>query len=94
MKRIYAFDFIRGIAIILLIILHTGLNEWTGSTELESGAQESDPVINVIVFFVTQAGVYYTILGAVNGYMIYQRIKSNRNSPKQIALAAIVMGVT
>jgi len=94
MKRIYAFDFIRGIAIILLIVLHTGLNEWTGTAALEGGTQESDPVINVLVFFVTQAGIYYTILGAVNGYMIYKRITSNRNSPKQIALAAIVMGVT
>ncbi len=45
------------------------------------------------MFFVTQAGVYFTILGAVNGYMIYNRIKSNRNSPKQIALAALVMGI-
>lgn len=94
MKRIYAFDFIRGIAVILLIILHTGLNEWASSSSLEAGAQESDPVINVLVFFVTQAVVYYTILGAVNGYMIYNRIKSSRNSPKQIAMAAIVMGVT
>lgn len=53
MKRIYAFDFIRGIAVIFLIILHTGLNEWTSSAALEAGAQESDPVINVLVFFVT-----------------------------------------
>ena len=53
MKRIYAFDFIRGIAVIFLIILHTGLNEWTSSAALVAGAQESDPVINVLVFFVT-----------------------------------------
>ncbi len=93
MKRIYAFDFIRGIAVVLLIILHTGLHEWTSSAALESGSQESDPIINIMVFFVTQASVFHTIFGTVNGFMIYSRVSSGRNTPKQLFLAGIIMAI-
>ena len=93
MKRIYAFDFIRGIAVVLLIVLHTGLHEWTSSAALEAGSQESDPVINILVFFVTQASVFHTIFGTVNGFMIYSRVSSGRNTPKQLFLAGCIMGI-
>ncbi len=91
MKRIQGFDVIRGIAAFMLVVLHTGYHEWVDSAAVGSGSQESDPFLNVMTFFLTQGGTFYTILGAVNAFMIYKRLQKGKNTPKQLILGGAVM---
>lgn len=91
-ERVHAFDVVRGFAVIFMIVMHTGLHEWLGAQELEGGSQDPDPLIGVLIFFLTLAGVYSAILGAVNSYMYYRRIESGRNQPKQLILYGCLLG--
>ena len=92
-ERIHAFAIVRGFAVIFMIILHTGLHEWAGAQELESDVGGTDPVMGLLIFFLTLAGVYSTILGAVNSFMFYRRIETGKNTPSQLTNYGILMGI-
>ncbi|MCF2139955.1 MAG: hypothetical protein K9W44_07865 [Candidatus Lokiarchaeota archaeon] len=92
-ERIQAFDVVRGFAVIFMVILHTGLHEWLGAQELEGGEQQADPVMGFLIFFLTIAGVYSTILVAVNSYMFYRRIESGKNTPTQLTYYGLFLGI-
>jgi len=91
MRRIYAFDFARGIAIIAVPIIHRILwdyyfqNDDTGNTGFG---------FTVLSIFMGMAGIFYCISGVVNAYMAYSRIKEGKITPKQLFLKGLAAGVS
>ncbi|MHA1585415.1 MAG: hypothetical protein ACTSWL_09180 [Promethearchaeota archaeon] len=94
MKRIHTFDFLRAIAVIFLILLHTALYGWLGASDLESGIQESNTGLNIIVFVLTMGSLFHFIMATVLSYTIYKRMERKQNPPKQLILSGLIVGVS
>jgi hypothetical protein len=50
-------------------------------------------MVLILFYLLTMAGLFYVVMGAVNSYMMYSRIKSKRNTIRQIAGSGAIMGV-
>lgn len=93
MKRIFTFDLIRAIAIIGVVFVHTLQHSWSQTANVEAGTQEAGPMVLILFYILTMAGVFYVIMGAVNAYMIHHRIKNKRNNLRQMVLSGVIMGI-
>ena len=93
MKRIFTFDIIRAIAIIGVIFVHTLQHTWTSTDAVESGSEEPGVMVLFLFYLLTMAGLFYVVMGSVNAYMMYHRVRSKRNTKRQMVLSGVIMGV-
>ncbi len=88
--RIFTFDFVRGGAIIGILIFHRVLWDWFFQTF--DGSTELPPEIGILYIFITMAGIFYVISGAVYSFMIYKRLVARKITEKQVILGGWVTG--
>ncbi|WP_455142169.1 hypothetical protein [Candidatus Hodarchaeum mangrovi] len=88
--RIYTFDFIRGGAIIAVVFIHRIL--WDYYFGFYSGGA-IHPEIAIMYLFITMAGIFYVISGAVNAYMIYKRLITGQIKSKLVIISGWIMGL-
>ena len=93
MKRIFVFDLMRAVAIIGVVFVHAFLHEWSQADAVEGGSQEPSVMVLILFYLLTMAGLFYVVMGAVNAYMMYNRIKSKRNTIRQMVISGIIMGI-
>jgi hypothetical protein len=93
MKRIFTFDLIRAVAIIGVVFVHTILHTWSSSNAVEAGTEEPGAMVLFLFYLLTMAGLFYVVMGSVNAYMMYYRVKSKRNTKRQMVLSGVIMGV-
>lgn len=93
MKRIFTFDIIRAVAIIGVVFVHTLQHTWTSTDAVEAGTEEPGVMILFLFYLLTMAGLFYVVMGAVNSYMMYHRIKTKRNTKRQMVLSGVIMGI-
>jgi peptidoglycan/LPS O-acetylase OafA/YrhL len=89
-ERIYTFDIIRGIAIMLVVVFHRML--WDYFFPNYTGG-EPPLGLSLLVLFLTMAGIFYVISGAVNSYMIHKRLSSGRSSVREVILGGWITGI-
>jgi len=94
MKRIFTFDLIRAIAIIGVIFVHTVQHNWASTDAVEAGEQDPTLMVLVLFYLLTMAGVFYVVMGSVNSYMMYHRVKSGKNTIRQMVMSGLIMGVS
>ncbi|MBN2155192.1 MAG: DUF418 domain-containing protein [Candidatus Lokiarchaeota archaeon] len=92
MKRIYAFDFARGIAIIAVPIIHRII--WDYYCQNLTSLSNTGLGFTIFSILMGMAGIFYCISGVVNGYMSYSRIKEGKITPKQLFLKGLATGVS
>ncbi len=92
MRRIYAFDFARGIAIIAVPIIHRVI--WDFYFQNLGSLEGNPPGFFFLSILMSMAGIFYCISGVVNGYMSYSRIKEGKITPKQLLLKGLATGVS
>jgi len=90
-ERIFTFDFIRGGAIIGILIFHRVLWDWFFQTF--DGTTDLPPEIAILYLFITMAGIFYVISGAVYSFMIHKRLSSGNLSEKQVILGGWATGL-
>ena len=90
-ERIFTFDFVRGGAIIGILIFHRVLWDWFFQTF--DGTTELPPEIGILYIFITMAGIFYVISGAVYSFMIHKRLSSGKITEKQVVLGGLVTGL-
>lgn len=88
--RIHTFDLLRGMAIIGILFIHRILYDYLFSFYTGGGLP---PEIAMMFLFITMAGIFYVISGAVNAYMIYKRLTTNRITPKNVISSGWITGV-
>jgi hypothetical protein len=89
MKRIYTFDLLRGLAIAVVVVGHR-IN-WDYYRQ-HAEAQSLSAGLLVFSLFITMAGIFFCISGAVNAYVNYDRLASGKQTPKQVLLKSLVTG--
>ncbi len=89
-ERIHTFDLLRGIAIIGVIFVHRIL--WDYWFQFYTGGYPP-PEISIMFLFITMAGIFYVISGAVNSFMIQKRLDAGQFRPKQVVLGGWVTGI-
>ncbi len=91
MKRIYTFDFLRGFAIIAMILFHRILWDYYFQTGGIAGTSDTFGFF-IITLFASMAGIFFCISGAVNTYMNFNRLKEGNITPRQVLLKSVVSG--
>lgn len=95
-KRIKAFDFLRGFAIMVVIFVHRIHYTWTG---MQSGDDLfTDRGFGVIIIIFTiglfmMAGVFYVVSSTVNTYNFFQRVSKEPSKIKNYTLIGIKSGL-
>jgi hypothetical protein len=84
MKRVQTFDFIRALATIGLVILHSLYYQWTGVTDVDPLPGEALPSFDVqfLSYIIYLAGLFFMISGAVQAMTILNKAKSKKYSEK------------
>ncbi|UCE10904.1 MAG: hypothetical protein JSW61_02955 [Candidatus Thorarchaeota archaeon] len=88
--RIHTFDLLRGGAIIGILVFHRVLWDYFFSS-YTGGA--IPPEIGVMYLFITMAGIFYVISGAVNAYMIQKRLTLKRISARVLVAGGWITGI-
>jgi hypothetical protein len=89
MKRLISIDIFRGVAIIGVIVVHCIL--FNGESNSETNV---DPLVgNIILYFLTWAGIFGIISGIGNTISIYGRVRQGIWTPKK-ALTSSLLGGT
>ncbi|UYP44849.1 hypothetical protein NEF87_001134 [Candidatus Lokiarchaeum ossiferum] len=94
-RRIQAFDFLRGFAIMIIIFVHRIHYTWTG---MENGENLfTDQGIGVVLIIVTivffmMAGIFYVVSATVNTYNFYHRVTQDHEKIKQYTKIGIISG--
>jgi hypothetical protein len=91
MKRIYAFDLIRGIAIACVVVFHRIV--WDYYADHANTFSTLSTGETVLFLFITMAGIFYCISGFVNSYIFFDRYQSKKNSLKQLLMGGIITGL-
>lgn len=98
-SRIIAFDFLRGMAILIIIFVHRIHYTWTGMENgdildeyFEKGGFGVIIVILTIGLFM-MAGVFYVVSSTVNTFNYYKRIQQNQANLKKYTLIGIKSGI-
>ncbi|MHA1906924.1 MAG: hypothetical protein ACW98Y_06495 [Candidatus Thorarchaeota archaeon] len=89
-NRIFTFDLVRGGAIIGILFFHRVLWDYFFATY---AGGDIPPEIGLLYIFITMAGIFYVITGAVYGFMIYTRLNAGKITEKQVVLGGFVTGV-
>jgi hypothetical protein len=82
----------KGLAIMGVVIVHRilwdyfGLNPIPLDQVLREGA--------IFFLFASMGAFFFVASGAVNSYVIYQRLKTSRNTPKQLILGGLITGLS
>ena len=92
MKRIHSLDLFRGIAIMMVVVLHRLVFDWTGAA---AWFEASNPLLeyfwfSIIMFFVGMGGIFSLISGTVTSYSTHDRLTTGRNTIKQIMLGSLI----
>ncbi len=88
--RIFTFDLIRGGAIISVVFIHRIL--WDYYFGFYSGGAISSEIA-ILYLFITMAGIFYVISGAVNAYMIYKRLITGQITSRLVIISGCIMGL-
>ena len=95
-KRLQSIDVLRGIAIVVLVVIHRIHYTWDGMRTHETVKEYmSGPLLPVLIFFIvllSMAGVFYFMTGIVNTYTIYNRITSGKSKWHQSVFSGIAFG--
>ena len=92
MKRIYSLDIFRGIAIMMVVVLHRFVFDWTGAIPwfFATNPLLEYPLFSIIMFFIGMGGIFSLISGIVTSYSTHDRITTGRNTIKQIMGASLI----
>jgi hypothetical protein len=81
-QRLLSIDFLRGLAIVVLVIIHRMHYHWGGMSSHESMKEQmSGPLLPVLIFLIvllSMAGLFYFLTGIVNAYAIQVRITQGK----------------
>ncbi len=81
-QRLLSIDFLRGIAIIVLIIIHRMHYHWEGMNSHESMKEQmTGPLLPILIFLIvllSMAGLFYFLTGIVNAYSVQGRIVNGK----------------
>lgn len=95
-SRILGFDFIRGIGIIIILIIHRIHYFWPGmqNTELLHQAYSTNAVIFIVmtIVFFTMAGIFYCLSGTVHAISIYNQIVEKQQKSNAVVKQVIFTG--
>ena len=93
MKRLYSLDIYRGSMIILVIIFHRFLYDWTITEGFFLSEQPwvDYPWLTLFMIFVAMGSIFTLITGIVTTYSIYNRISSGKSKMKPLVLGSVVM---
>jgi len=96
-KRLMSIDFLRGLAIIVLVFIHRIHYNWTGMRSDDTVKDYmSGPLLPILIFLIlllSMAGIFYYLTGIVNAYTIQKRIESGQNSWKQTMIFGFFGGI-
>lgn len=94
--RLLSIDYLRGLAIIVLVVIHRLHYNWTGMKTHESLKEYMSgymlPILIFLILLLSMAGVFYFITGIVNTYTMYNRVMSGKNKIRHILLFGIAGG--
>ena len=92
MNRIHSLDLFRGIAIMMVVVLHRLVFDWTGAAAWFEASNPllSNPWFSLIMFFIGMGGIFSLISGIVTSFSTHNRLTSGKNSIKQIMGAALI----
>ncbi|MHA2295551.1 MAG: heparan-alpha-glucosaminide N-acetyltransferase domain-containing protein [Candidatus Hodarchaeales archaeon] len=95
MKRYTTFDFIRGIGIIAVIIVHRIVWDYyyTNSGLIPTSEIKLD-LLGILFLFLSMAGIFYVMSGAVNTYVNFNRLKENQISIHQLIISGWITGLS
>lgn len=93
MKRLYSLDIYRGTMIILVIVLHRFLYDWTKTEDFFLSEQPwfDYPWITLFMIFVAMGSIFTLITGIVTAYSTYGRASSNKSKMKTLVWGSLVM---
>ncbi|MHA1983624.1 MAG: hypothetical protein ACW967_04650 [Candidatus Hodarchaeales archaeon] len=95
MKRYITFDFIRGFGIIAVIIFHRIVwDYYYTNSGLETTTELKLDLLGILFLFLSMAGIFYVISGAVNSYVNFNRLRSNQISIKQLISSGWITGLS
>lgn len=92
MKRIHSLDIFRGFAIMMVVVLHRLVFDWSGAA---TWFEASNPLLeypwfSIIMFFIGMGGIFSLISGIVTSYSTHNRLTTRRNTIKQIMIGSII----
>ena len=93
MKRIYALDIFRGTAIMLVVVFHRFLYDWTVTEDffLSEAPWIDYPWLTLFMIFVAMGSIFTLITGIVTAYSTYNRVSSGRSPMKPLILGSLIM---
>jgi hypothetical protein len=95
LKRYVTFDFIRGFGIIAVIIFHRIVwDYYYTNSGLETTTELKLDLLGILFLFLSMAGIFYVISGAVNNYVNYNRLRNNQISIKQLITSGWITGLS
>jgi hypothetical protein len=89
-NRIFTFDLVRGSAIIGVLFIHRVLYDYFFQTYV-GGDIPSE--IGLMYIFISMAGIFYIVSGAVYGFMIHSRLSTGKITERQVVLGGLVTGL-
>jgi len=93
MKRIYFYDILRGVAIILVIVIHTLALEWSSTFDLVDRTLAVTPGILITFYFGTMGGIFHWMLGSVLAFTMYKKFVERKIALNKLVISGIVKGI-
>jgi surface polysaccharide O-acyltransferase-like enzyme len=91
MKRINTFDLLRGLAILVMVIVHRIY--WDYYRQNAGALNTLSAGLFVFTLIATMAGIFFCISGAVNGFVNFTRLKEGKLTSKQVLLKSFITGL-
>ncbi len=93
MKRIYFYDILRGIAIILVIVIHTLALEWSSTFDLVDRTLSVTPGILITFYVGTMGGIFHYMMGSVLAFSMYKKVVEQKIALNRLVISGIIKGI-
>ncbi len=93
MKRIYFYDILRGIAIIVVIVIHTLALEWSSTFDLVDRTLAITPGILITFYVGTMGGIFHYMMGSVMAFTMYKKVVEQKTALNKLVISGIVKGI-
>ncbi|HMF34356.1 MAG TPA: heparan-alpha-glucosaminide N-acetyltransferase domain-containing protein [Candidatus Lokiarchaeia archaeon] len=89
MKRLVSLDILRGLAIIGVIFTHASIF----NSDVPASSSQPSLLGNIILYFLTWAGIFAIISGIGNTIAMYSRVREGTWTPKQVLTNSLIGGM-
>ena len=92
MKRIYCYDILRGVGIMLVVIIHTISLEWSATFDLADGSIVPSLGLLIAFYVGTMGGLFEYLLGSVLAFTMYKKFIEKKIALNELVIKGIVKG--